>query len=194
MRSSFWKSRSILSSLSSPGEGNPLSSLSVESSTFRNLTELAKSLMGLLLFHYSGCCSVFVLDLERLNRLSMSSSVMIFFFWVLMGCGGLLLMVLLSLAVLFFQSWLELMARRMWETSVVRVASVGPSLFLRLRFRVYLLCINDYYYNYNFLNNTIHFILPYHPLPRLAQLIELATLLNEAKIQASTALFLFLAL
>jgi len=49
-------------------------------------------------------------------------------------------MVLLSLAELFFQFELELMARKMWETSVVAVASATPY-FTFLRRHWFYLCI-----------------------------------------------------
>lgn len=49
-------------------------------------------------------------------------------------------MVLLSLAELFFQSALELIALRICETSVVRVAIGTPSLFF-LRLTWFYLCI-----------------------------------------------------
>jgi hypothetical protein len=44
-----------------------------------------------------------------------------------------LAMVLLSLAEVFFQLVLELMARRMFETSVVAVVSPAPSFCFRRR-------------------------------------------------------------
>lgn len=53
----------------------------------------------------------------------------------------LLVMVLLSLAVLFFQSPLELMARKMWETSPVK-ADIAPLYLFFLRMPTfYLRCI-----------------------------------------------------
>jgi len=122
----------------------------VESSTLRNLTEFAKFLMGFGRHSSIWFCYVLVFDLERLKSRSMSYSVIIFFFNVLfivfiVAC--LLLIVLLSLAELFFHSPFELMARNTWETSLVRVVIAALSLFFLRRPMFYLLCINDYYNN-----------------------------------------------
>lgn len=70
----------------------------------------------------------------------MSYSVMSPFFALPELFSTLLAMVLLSLAEVFFQLVLELMARRMCETSVVAVASTAPSFCLCRRPWFYL-CI-----------------------------------------------------
>lgn len=92
--------------------------------------------------------SVLVFDFDRLNNLSISSSVITFFLlpFVSVFC---LFPVLFNLAVLFFHKPFVLIARRMFETSLVRVVIAPPSLAFLLRPRFYLLCINtnDYYYN-----------------------------------------------
>ena len=143
MRSSFYALNiwSILSSSRSFWRGSPLSSLSSSSSTLRNLTEFAKSLIGLNFFHSSfWCCYVLVFDLDRLNSLSISSSVKIFFLFVFVKVFCLL-PVLLNLVVLFFHRPLEFIALRMCDTSPVSVVMAAPYLFLRLRPAFYLLCI-----------------------------------------------------
>lgn len=92
-----------------------------------------------------------------LKRRSISSSVINPFFGLMVVLRGLLLMVLLSLAELFFQSALELIALRICETSVVRVAIGTPSLFF-LRLTWFYLCI------YSITTIIILLIYP-HPLP-----------------------------
>lgn len=87
-----------------------------------------------------GWISVLFLDLLLLKRRSMSYSVISPFLGLMVVLRGLLLMVLLSLAELFFQSALELIALRICETSVVRVAIGTPSLFF-LRLTWFYLCI-----------------------------------------------------
>ncbi len=115
------KSASIRSSsISRSLMGSPFNSLSVESSNLRNLTEFAKSLAGRC--HSSiGLISVLFLDLLLLKRRSISSYVMSPFFGLVVAFRGLLLMVLLSLAELFFHRVLVLIARRILVTSVVWV-------------------------------------------------------------------------